>query len=113
METFRAKLGTTFRYNLDLTEAILVQFDESRVVVYRGNVVTTVAIPSTDFLEFAAHIAGLPPWAPEKDAYDQETIDLMIRHAENCPDCGATGRCENYWLLVLERTREKKRRSTQ
>jgi len=121
METFRAKLGTTFRFRSDLSGEILIQFANDSEsgrsltrVTYLGNVVSTVQIPVEDFLELAAHVAGLPPWAPEKDAYDRETTELILAHVARCKACDDAGRrCSSYWELILNRVKEKERRATQ
>lgn len=75
METFKAKLGTVFRYNADLTGEVYIQFaNESESgrslarVTYRGNAITTVQIPFEDFLEFAAHASGVPQTSEQQSA---------------------------------------------
>jgi hypothetical protein len=120
METFNAKLGTVFRYNADLSGEIYIQIANDEAggparVRYRGTVVTTVQIPAEDFMEFAAAIAGLPLWEPEKDPYDHETTELMVKHVADCLECSSDGqtRCEKYWQLVLERVKTKERRALQ
>lgn len=107
METFTAKHGTAFRYNADLSGEI--------ECATRGTSSQVWSVPAEDFMEFAAHVAGLPPWAPEKDAYDKETTELMLAHVENCRACGPDQgrRCSKYWELILERVKEKERRAIQ
>lgn len=119
MEIFKAKLGTTFYYNLDLSGNIMVVRDlgltaqESPMRIgHEGDDRVGLTVPAEDFMEFAAHVAGLPPWEPEKDPYDHETTRLMVAHTDNCSACGATNRCSEYWKLILERTREKERKHT-
>jgi len=64
LETFRAKLGTTFRYRADLTGEVYVQFEDREGaparVAYQGNVTTTIQIPLEDLMEFVAHVSGVP-----------------------------------------------------
>lgn len=104
MEKFVSKSGFTFYYTEDLSGEIFVAGTAARPI-------PCLRIPALDFMEFAAHVAGLPPWEPEKDAYDHETTELMLKHVETCPDCSLASRCSKYWKVILERVREKERRA--
>jgi hypothetical protein len=78
--------------------------------VETGCTVTTLGVPAEDFMEFAAHIAGAPPWQPSKDPYDRETMELMVKHVETCSECHLEQRCSKYFELILERVKVKERR---
>lgn len=66
MLTFRAKLGTTFRYRADLSGEVLVQVrgEEAaagaNTVACGDHVVSTIGVPLEDVMEFAAHLSGVP-----------------------------------------------------
>lgn len=106
MRKFISKSGFTFYYEPDLSGEIYVAGSAARPI-------PCLRIPSLDFMEFAAHVAGLPPWQPEKDAFDHETTELMVQHVESCPDCSLELRCSKYFELIFKRVREKERRTVQ
>lgn len=106
MKTFRANHGTVFRFQDDLSGAVTIW-----PVLPAQKSPAPVEISAEDFMQFAAHVAGLPPWQPEKDAFDRQTTELMLAHVEKCPDCNLETRCSKYWTLILDRVREKERRA--
>lgn len=114
MKTFRANHGTVFHYHEDLGGEITLQVPGREAAAGANTTrlpLRTVGVSAEDFMQFAAHVAGLPPWQPEKDAFDRQTTELMLAHVENCPDCNLETRCSKYWTLILERVREKERRA--
>jgi|SRR5882724_2295558 len=85
LEFFRAKLGTVFRWNQDLTGELYIQFQEGEGSAarlrYRGNVVTTVQIPVEDLMEFAAHVSGLPETPEGMGAVTTAYVMEQLREA--------------------------------
>jgi hypothetical protein len=104
MRKFISRAGFTFYYEKDLSGEIYIAGTAARPI-------PCLRIPSIDFMEFAAHVAGLPPWEPEKDAYDHETTELMVRHVESCSECALDHRCSKYFEVILERVRAKERKA--
>jgi hypothetical protein len=123
MKTFRARaFRTTFHYHEDLSGEITVQVNGEEAAgantvrwedaTGHHYAVSTIGVPAEDFMEFAAHVAGLP-FFPEHDDYDRETTELMVAHVEKCADCRLDRRCAKYFELILMRIRDKERRTIQ
>lgn len=99
---FKAKGGTVFQYFLNFSGDIRI------VDAYET---TSLSVPIEDFMEFAAHLAGMPPWDPATDAHDKQTEKMMCEHVQTCPRCTLARHCDEYWTLIVHRVKDKERGS--